>query len=141
MYLLIKTFSHDSCLLAQAPFTAGFNLQPVLKAELVELSNFCLRSEGLYGSFFCIDNSLHHHFLVVSAMRIPQGKIVISMSVLELSVRKQRLRNGENIPEIQKTFFTKRFSSVFYWSCVHLNATKDLNKIAIIYRSCLSSVS
>lgn len=42
------------CLLAQVPFTAGFNVQPVLQAELLKLGKFCLRAEGFYGSFFFV---------------------------------------------------------------------------------------
>lgn len=57
------------CLLAQAPFIAGFNVQPILQAELVEQGKFHLRAEGLYGSLFCIGNTLQHHFVVISAMR------------------------------------------------------------------------
>lgn len=56
------------CLLAQAPFTAGFNLQPILQAELLELGEFNLRAEGVYRSFFFICKMLQHHFAVISAI-------------------------------------------------------------------------
>lgn len=68
------------CLLAQAPFMAGFNLQPILQAQLVELGEFNLRAEGVYRSFF-VHAKCSSTTLQLSLQSVPQGKIVISVSI------------------------------------------------------------
>lgn len=62
--------------------------------------------------FFCIGNTLHHHFVVVSAIRSPIGEDS-DLHVCVGATSQKRLRNVENTPEIQQTFFPRRFSSVF----------------------------